>query len=185
MKTSLIILAISLTFATTSFAEDNLTFTLKTHETLILKKITKNRFEKISDSATGTATLDLTLAGRTKNIMAKKVNESDNVSSLSFEVTGKNILRIEDDKERIDKEIQAEIKKSILGKVKSINIDSKTMEALYAASIQRSGLGFLKNLRALSGATRSTVTVGDMNCKAEDDLLICEQDANLLMAIGK
>lgn len=185
MKTALAIFA--LTFSVSSFAGQSITLTMKTHETLNLKKVSKTRFEKISDGATGKITLDFINGSTVKNLVTQEVNESDNTSELAYEVTGKNILKVEDAKEGISKEVKAEINKSFLGKVKGIKIDAQVMQELYAASMKKSGLAALKNLRVF-GRTgvglSSTLDMSDMECKTDGDLMVCEQDATLTMLIG-
>lgn len=185
MKTALAIFA--LTLSVSSFAGESITLTIKTHETLNMKKTSKTRFEKISDSATGKLSMDFISGTQVKNILSKDINESDNTSSLAYEVTGKNILRVEDAKEAISKEIKAEIDKTIFGNIKGIKIDSQTMQELYADSMKRSGLDVLKNLRVLGrsgGSFGSTLVMSDMDCKADGDLMVCQQDATLTMQIG-
>lgn len=186
MKSTLAVLALTLTFSSSVFSAELGNLRVQTHETLILKKISKKRFEKISDSATGIAEVNVSIGGKMRNVLSQAINDSNTDATISYEVTGKNILRIQDRKEGINKEVQAEIKKSIFGRVKAINIDSQTMDDLYADAIKKSGLGILKDLRILGGgALKSNITASDMSCKAEDDLLICEQDATLLMTVGK
>lgn len=185
MKTALAIFA--LTLSVSSFAGERITLTMKTHETLNLKKISKTRFEKISDSATGKVSLDFTSGTKVTNLGSQEINESDNTSVLTYEVTGKNILRVEDAKEGIDKEIKAKIEKSLFGNVKTIQIEAQTMQDLYSESMKKSGMAVLKNLKVFGrtgvGLT-STLDMSDMECKADGDVLVCEQDATLTMLIG-
>jgi DNA-binding protein len=187
MKTALVLITLSLTFASTSFASESISLTIKTHEILTLKKVSKSRFEKISDAATGLAKLDFNSGSLSKNLMSQEVNETDTTSQVSYEVTGKNILKIVDSKEAINKEVQADINKSFFGNIKSIKISSETMQSLYAASMKKSGLDVLKNLRFIGGgaALTSSIVTSDMDCKADGDLLVCEQDATLSLGIEK
>ncbi len=187
MKTALILITLSVSFANVSNASEAINLTVKTHETLKLKKVSKDRFEKISDAATGIVQLDYINGATSKNLMSKEINESDTTTVISYEVTGKNILKIEDSKEAISQEVEAEISKSFFGTLKSIKISSETMQSLYSASIKKSGLDLLKNLKVLgAGASiSSTVTSTDMDCKADGDLLTCEQDATLALVIEK
>lgn len=185
MKTALAIFSLALSFSV--FAGESITLTIKTHETLNLKKVSKTRFEKISDSATGKLSMDYISGSQIKNLLTKDINESDNTSALAYEVTGKNILKVEDEKEGINKEIKAEIDKTLFGNIKGIKIDPQTMQSLYADSMKKSGLDVLKNLRVLGrsgGSFGSSLTMSDMDCKAEGDLMTCQQDATLTMQIG-
>ncbi len=186
MKTTFALVALSLSFVTTSFASESITFTMKTHETLTLKKVSKVRFEKISDNAVGSASLDYISGTQVKNLYYQDIDESDNSSPLTFEVKGKNLLKVEDSKERINKEVQADIKRSLFARnIKRIKIDSNTMQVLYADSMKKSGLSVLKKLRVLGGgALTSSLIFSDMNCNADGDLLVCEQDSTLLIGIG-
>lgn len=182
MKTALAIFALTLSFS--SFASENITLTMKMHETLNMKKVSKTRFEKISDGVTGKMSVDYISGTTVKNLATRDINESDDTSALSYEVTGKNILKVDDAKENISKEVKAEIDKSLFGNIKGIKIDASTMEQLYAASMKKSGMDILKNYRIPGLGFGSSIVLSDMNCKADADLLVCQQDTTLTMQIG-
>jgi hypothetical protein len=182
MKTALAIFALTLSFST--FASENITLTMKMHETLNMKKVSKTRFEKISDAVTGVMKVDYISGTQIKNLATRDINESDNTSALSYEVTGKNILKVEDTKENINSEIKADIDKTLFGNIKGIKIEAATMEQLYAASMKKSGLDILKNYRIPGLGFGSSIVMNDMNCKADEDLLVCQQDVTLTMQIG-
>ena len=55
-----------------------------------------------------------------------------------------------DEKEKINTEIEAAIETSLFGSVKSITIDSKTADALYAEAYKRTGIDILKNAKPWS-----------------------------------
>lgn len=189
MKTTLSVLAFALTitFVTTLSASESIALTVKTHETLTLKKVSKTRFEKLTQNATGKAELGLISGTQIKELYSQDINETDNTSALALEVTGKNVLRVEDAKEGINQEVQADINKSFLGNVKSIKIDSATIQGLYAKSMKKSGLDVLKKLRVFGagGASlQSSIITSDLNCADEGDLLVCQQDATLIIAVG-
>ena len=60
------------------------------------------------------------------------------------------------------------------------------MEALYSASMKKSGLDLLKNLMILSGgAITSSVITNDLNCLPDGDLLVCQQDATVMLGLDK
>lgn len=185
MKSTISAIAMALMLSTSAFGAEGLFLTIKTHEVLTLKKVTKTRFEKISQVATGTASLDVINARGTKNLMSQDINEADTQNAVTLEVTGKNILRVVDIKENIDQEVPATIGKSLFGTVKSITIDSQTMEGLYAASMKESGLDALRGLRVLAfgGLLSSKLNTTDMNCKADAELMVCTQDATLVMSV--
>lgn len=174
-------LALAMTFTTTSFAAEGLILTVKAHEVLTLKKISKTKFEKISQVATGVASLDNVSARGTQNIMSQDINEADTNNYISLEVTGKNILRVVDQKEAINKEVQATISTSLFGAVKKIKVDSNVIYSLYAASMKKSGLDVLRGVRMFGGLLSSSLTTSDMNCEADGDLLVCKQDSVLIL----
>lgn len=183
MKSSLIILSM-LTFISASFANDGLVLESKMHEVLTLKKISKTRFEKMSSVVTGAVNVEITAFGETFK-SSENLNNSDALNNFSIEVTGKNIIRIEDQKEKINQEIEADINKTLFGNIKAIKIDSKVHEGLYAESMKKAGLDILKKLQIANTkgtVLTSTIESGDVECIAEGDLLVCEQDA--LVAIS-
>jgi hypothetical protein len=186
MKTSLAVLALALTFTTNVFAENSANLNLKAQEIITLKKLDNNRFGKISAQVKGDMTLTITINGNTRTA-TQDLSESNGSSDLLIEVTGKNIVRLIDSKAGIDQEVQADINKSLLGRVKTISIDSKTMEALYSDSLKKSGLEELQGIRFIgnSGAISSKITTSAMECESEKDLLICTQSQELDLTITK
>lgn len=185
MKVSITVFCLLAIVSTSAFASSSVKFDIKLHEVLTLKKVSTNRFEKISSASTGIAQLDVTNDGVTTNLMKQALNESDPSNAISMELTGKNIIRIIDQKENINQEIQADVSKSFFGNLKSITIKSKTLEALYAESLKNSGLDSLRGLN-ISGQLNlaSDVTFSDEVCMPEGDLLICNQDSHLSINIA-
>lgn len=185
MKTTLALLALTLTFSSVSMASEGLIISSKLHEVLTLKKVSKTKFEKISSIVTGTLTVEASFGGE-KFSETQDVNNSDLTNKVSIEVTGKNIVRIQNEKEKIDSEVQAEIDKSFMGTIRSIKIDAKTYEGLYAESMKKSGLDLLKKLRIQdsNGVGLSTsIEGGELACEAAQDLLICTQEAEVAIAL--
>lgn len=182
MKATLAALVLSLSFATTSFAAESVVYTIKGHEVLTLKKISKTKFDKISQVVTGSASLDYVSPRGSRNIMSQDINEAG-LEYVSLEITGKNILRVVDVKENINQEIPATINTSLFGSVKKISIDSKTMEGLYAASMKKAGLDTLRALKLFGGAVQSTINTSSMECTPDGDLLICQQDQSLVFTL--
>lgn len=182
MKATLAALALSLSFATTAFAAEGVVYTVKGREVLTLRKISKTKFDKISQVVTGTASLDYVSAKGSKNIMSQDINEAGQ-EHVSLEITGKNVLRVIDVKENINQEVPATISTSLFGSVKKISVDSKTMEGLYAESMKRAGLDTLRALKLFGGAVQSTINTSSMECTPDGDLLICQQDQSLVFTI--
>jgi len=187
MKTSLAVLALTLSFATGAFAKDSVNLNIKANDTITLRKAENKRFLKISESVTGKVSLTLDSNGKKQNILSQELNESNARNDLSLEVTGKNILRVIDAKENINQEVQADIHTSIVGRVKSLSVDSKTMEALYAEGLKKEGLDTLKglNIDEEKGSLTSRITTSDLTCNAEGDLLICNQTQELDLTISE
>jgi uncharacterized protein YciU (UPF0263 family) len=186
MKSTLAILALSMTFATSTYASEAITLSIKTEETTTFKKTAKNLFEKVISSAKGTASLDYNNGKSIKNLLSQDVNETDDKNSVILEIKGKNLVRVVDVKEDIDTEIQADIDKTIFGNVKGLSITSDNMNALYAKAIKRSGVDVLKKLRiGGDNGTRlaSDIVTSDFNCQADGELLNCKQNVSLTLSI--
>lgn len=181
MKTTLAAIALALTFTVTASAAEGLVFTVKTHEVLTLRKISKTKFEKISQVATGVATFENVSGDRREVITSQDINEADTNNYISLEVTGKNIVRLVDQAEAINKEVPATISTSLFGSVKKININATIVHSLYANSIKKAGMNAFRNLRMFSIFLSSSLTTTDMNCEADGDLLVCKQDSVLLV----
>ena len=186
MKSTLAILAISMTFAASTYASESVSLSIKTEETTTFKKTAKNLFEKVISSAKGTASLDYNNGKSIKNLLSQDINETDDKNSVIIEVKGKNLIRVVDVKEDIDSEIQADIDKTIFGNIKGLSITSENMNALYAKAIKRSGIDVLKKLRIAgeNGAgISSDIVTSDFNCQADGDLLNCKQNVSLTLSI--
>jgi len=181
MKSTIIFTSLLLAFSTTAFAD--IVYTVEARQQTVLKKISKKRFEKITQSTIGTEKVLITLGKQKISESEKELSLSDDQSKLSMEVTGKNILRFEDEKEKINKEIEAQIESSLLGNVKSIAINSKTMDTLYADVYKRMGIDELKNAN-YNGIVKSKIETTDLICLAEGDLLKCDQDLRMNFTIS-
>lgn len=182
MKATLAALFLSMTLTTGAFAADSVVYTIKAHEVLTLKKVSKTRYDKIAQVVTGNASLDYATASGPKNIMSQDINEAS-VDPVTLEITGKNVLRIVDVKENINQEVPATIATSLFGSVKKITVSSSTMDALYAASMKKAGLDTLRALKLFGGAVKSSIVTSNMECLPDGDLLICQQDQTLLFSI--
>ena len=188
MKTTIMAMALALTLGTTAFASESITLTIKTQETTNFKKISKNVFEKIISSAKVNARIDYASEKGIQNLFSQDLNETDDKNLVMIEVKGSNIIRIVDAKENIDTEIQAEIKRSLFGGIKSLSVSAENMQAVYSNAIQKSGLDVLKNLNIMgntgAGLT-SKIDSSDMYCETKEDLLNCKQDVTFVMSIIK
>jgi len=186
MKSTLAIIAISMTLAASSYASESISLSIKTEETTTFKKTAKNLFEKVISSAKGTASLDYNNGKSIKNLLSQDINETDDKNSVIIEVKGKNLIRVVDVKEDIDSEIQADINKTIFGNIKGISITSENMNTLYAKAIKRSGVDVLKKLRITgdngAGIT-SDIVSSDFNCQTDEDLLNCKQNVSVVLSI--
>jgi hypothetical protein len=186
MKSSLLVLSLMSLISLNAFAANNaVVLDVQIHEVITLKKVSNNHFDKISNLSTGIISLDVTTAGATKNLLKQEINQADPANALSLDITGKNIVRITDQKENINQEIQAEIDKGFFGGLNSITIRSQTLEALYAESIKKSGLDVLAALNITGDVNlASKITLGDQVCLTNEDLLICNQDIHLAININ-
>jgi hypothetical protein len=181
MKKTLIVSTILMTLTSMAFAND-LVYSIKAQSEKTLKKVSKKRFEKISESITGTESLDLIGSKGNRNLYTKEINNSD-TSAVALEVTGKNIIRVEDQVENISAEVEARVDTSILGNIKAISISGKDLDVLYAASYEKSGLAALKNLNFGNGTVTSKINSSDLKCTADAELLKCTQSQELIFTL--
>lgn len=182
MKSSLVVLSLVAFMSSSAFAA-SVKFDVQLHEILTLKKVSNTRFEKISDIATGTASLEMEINGEKKSLLKQALNESAPANNVAIEITGKNTVRIIDQKENINQEVQADINKSLFGGLKSITIKSETLQALYSESLKKSGLDILRGLN-VGNQFSSEVTFSDEICSRDGDLLVCIQDSHLEINIA-
>lgn len=187
MKTSLAILVLTFSLATTALAQNSVNLNVKAEGIFALKKISDNKFEKISEDVTGNVSLSVDANGAKQALFNQAINDSNATNNFTLEVTGKNIVRVTDSKEKINQEVQANIQKTFFGKLKTITIDSKTMEALYAASLKKSGLDTLKSLNISqdAGTLTSKINTSALECAADGDLLLCNQTQELDLTISE
>lgn len=182
MKSTIVTLSLVALISSNAFGA-SVKLDVQLHEILTLKKVSNTRFEKISDIATGTASLEMEVNGVKKTLLKQALNESAPENNVAIEITGKNTVRIIDQKENINQEIQAEINKSLFGGLKTITIKSETLQALYSESLKKSGLDILRGLD-LGNQFASDVTFSDEVCTKDRDLLICNQDSHLEINIA-
>jgi hypothetical protein len=176
MKTTLAILALTLSFATTSFAADtNLAeLNLKIHNVITFKKLDKaDTYEKLNEVTQSTA-----------SIISNKEVKSDskknvNTDKLTYSIS-KGLVHIQDVKANIDTEVPGVIEKSILGRIKSFKITGDNLETVYFESLKNSGVIELRDLD-LKKSERESMIIGDQTCTVErsSDVVTCEQDIEL------
>ncbi len=179
----LAITALLLTITSSAFAGE-LILSISGHQEVVYKKVSKKKFEKISSTNVGIQSVDYVTNKGSQNLGKQEINVEDSGLNESLEVTGKNIVRIIDEKENINQEVEADIEQSIFGNVKSINISNTTMESVYAEAYKKAGLNELKNLNILGGAIKSKISLTDLNCVAEEDLLKCQQNSDFKFTIS-
>lgn len=177
MKSSLVVLSLVTFVSSNSFAT-SVKFDIQLHEILTLKKVSNARFEKISDVATGIASLEMEANGVKKTLLRQALNESAPANNVAIEITGKNTVRIIDQKENINQEVQADIDKSLFGGLKTITIKSEILQTLYSEGLKKSGLDILRGLN-VGNQFSSDVTFSDEVCSRDGDLLVCTQDSRL------
>lgn len=170
MKTTLALLALSLSFASTSFAAD---LNLHIHSTTTLKKTDKDVFEKISEVATSETTLIVNGQAQTAN---KKMVNSD---KLTYTIE-KNLIKIQDEKAGVDTEMAASVERSLFGRTKSFSISGENLENAYYQSLESQGVIALRDLD-LKKDQRKSLVIGDQNCTVDKstELATCEQDVDL------
>lgn len=176
MKSSLVVL--SLAFMSSSAFATSVKFNIQLHEILTFKKVSNARFEIISDVATGIASLEIETNGVKKTLLKQALNESAPANNVAIEITGKNMVRIIDQKENINQEVPADIDKSLFGGLKTITIKSETLQALYSESLKKTGLDILWGLN-VGNQFSSDVTFSDEVCTPDGHLLVCTHDSHL------
>ncbi len=187
MKKLLILAVLTLTFATSAFATQSLELTLKAEGKLTLKKMSDTMFVKISENVTGNLVVIFNADGKANQLIDQALNTNNTNKDLSFEITGKNILRVIDQKEKIDQEVQSTINRSSVGELKHIEISSDKMAALYAESFKKAGLDTLSNLNINIDNSRveSKIKSSALSCAVDGDLLICTQSQELYFLISE
>jgi hypothetical protein len=181
---ALVLLVIS--FPIHSFANESLSVTSKLHETLTLKKVSTTRFEEISSVLTGTVTIEA-ISGDQNYTATQDINKKETSNSKFIEVSGKKSVRISNTIDHIDGIVDAEIKRSLLGRLKSIKVKASDYESLYSENMKKSGINLLKKLKIsnLEGTSLSTsLNSSDFDCIASADLLVCQQDADITIEIS-
>lgn len=160
----------------------DIVYSVNGHQEILLKKVSNKRFEKISVTSTGVEKIQRIRGNSVTTLSEKELNIADDSAHYALEATGKNIVKIEDEKELVNTEVEADIKTSLLGRVKEITISGKTIDSVYADSYKRTGIDVLKGLN-LGGAVKSNITTSDLKCIADGDLLKCEQDQELKFTV--
>lgn len=166
-----------------SGAMADLVLTVTTHQNTILKKIDINKFEKISQTIKAVEKLEKIKDGSVVVISEQESSKNGDAGKLTIEVKGKNLVKIEDEKEQVSSEVEATITRSLFGKLKGINIEAKTMDTVYAEAYKRTGLDFLKKMK-LGKLASSEITTSDLKCTVEADLLKCDQDQDLVFTVN-
>lgn len=169
MKKILAILTLSLT--TSAFAAD---LTLNIHNTITLKKVAKDTYEKINQVVV--TDRNLVVNGQAKKDSKKAVNAERMIYTLD-----QNLLRIQDDKELVDTEMGVTADRNLFGKLKSFTISGDKLAKAYEDSNTRKGITSLAALDTKS-ASRKSLVVGNQVCVVDSkssDLLKCEQSTTL------
>ncbi len=83
-------------------------------------------------------------------------------------------------------QVRANVKRSMLGRLKSIDIDSDSYLALMRPVLEKSGFDFLSQLNIAGDgySVSSNVDVSETNCDADGDQLTCESEARITISIS-
>lgn len=172
MKTTLAVIALTLTFGTTSFASTNLAeLNLKIHNVITFKKLDNlDSYEKLNEVTHSEASI--TANNETKTDIKKNVN----TDKLSYSIN-KGLILVQDAKANINAEVPVQVEKSIFGKIKSFKISGQNIENLYYESLKRSGVVALSEID-LKKNERKSLVIGDQECTVErsSNVVVCEQD---------
>lgn len=177
----LIVLAVLMT--TSSMAMADLVYTIELQQATVFKKIDSNKFEKITRSTKEFQKSERIINGKVVSQSEKESDRLDDSGKITLEVTGKNLVKLIDEKEQVSEEVEAKITRSFFGKLKTIDIDGKNMDAIYAEAYKRSGLDLLKKLK-LGSLGSTEITTSELSCLVESELLRCDQDQKLVITIN-
>lgn len=181
MKKSLAVLALTLTFATTSFAASNLAeLNLKIHNVITFKKLdNSDTFEKLNEVTL--AETSISTSNGVKSETKKMVNNDQLIYSIN-----KGVIRIQDLKAKIDSEVPVQVEKTLFGKIKGFKISGQNLENVYYESLKRSGIIALSDID-LRKSERDSLVIGDQNCTVErsSSVVVCEQDIEVNVAQSK
>lgn len=100
-------------------------------------------------------------------------------------IKDKNTVEVIDATEEINGDVRAKVKKSIFGKLKSIQIDSDSYLALMRPALEASGFSFLSqlNISADEGSISSHIEVSDIDCEADGNQVSCSSDIEIKISI--
>lgn len=177
----LLLLAALMTTSTMALAD--LVYTVELQQTTVLKKIDSYKFEKITRSTKEYQKSEKIINGKVVSKSEKESDRIDDSGKITLEVTGKNLVKLIDEKEQVSEEVEAKISRSLFGKIKAIDIEGKNMDAIYAETYKRSGLDFLKKFK-LGSLASTEITTSQLSCVAESELLRCDQDQKLVITIN-
>lgn len=183
MKNKFITLALLATFSFPVFATEigvNLDLDVSSKENYQLQA---NKFVKLYEVATGNVALKVTVDENVLVDAKEAINERINVNGeVSIEVLDSEYIRLKDTsmvagrRNNIDQVVKADIKKSFLGKIKSIRVSKEDYLAVYKEVLERAGLDRLSQLRIKddTASISSTLDVSDLDCGVDKSAMTCD-----------
>ena len=179
MKKTLAVLALTLTFASTSFAASSslAELNLKIHSVITFKKLNKQDvYEKLNEVS------EVSTAVTANNQIQHDLKKNVNTDKLIYSINN-GLIRIQDEKSNIDTEVPVQVSKSILGRIKAFSITGDNLETVYFEALKNSGIIALKDLD-LKKDERKSLVIGDQTCSVDrsSDVVVCEQDVELHVA---
>lgn len=112
-----------------------------------------------------------------RNEISQGIPTATEVNNMRLQVLSKNKVRITDAQSGIDAEVDAVVKKTILGKVKHISVSSQELERALAPLLEKEGLSLAKGFKMSTeeGSFTMDYEVSAMECELnESKALACD-----------
>jgi hypothetical protein len=152
-----------------------------------------NKFVKLYEIGSGNVSLKVTLDENTLLDAKEAINERVNASGeVSIEVLDSQYIRLRDNalvagrRNNLDQVVKADIKKTLLGKIKSIRISKEDYLAVYKEVLERAGMYRLSqlNIKEENASMTSSLDVSDLDCNVEKNSMTCGLNVVIKIALS-
>ena len=152
-----------------------------------------NKFVKLYEVGSGNVSLKVTLDENVLIDAKEAINQRVNATGeVSIEVLDGQYIRLRDNalvagrRNNLDQIVKADIKKTLLGKIKSIRISKEDYLAVYREVLERAGMDRLSqlNIRDENASISSSLDGSDFNCIVEKNAMTCGLNVILNIALS-
>tara|TARA_R110002072_G_scaffold534_6_gene3858 strand:- start:36678 stop:37265 length:588 start_codon:yes stop_codon:yes gene_type:complete len=155
----------------------------------LYREVAKNTFQKSYSLVSGEARVIVIQDGNVLANQAQDINERDEASGINIiKVLDKSTVQIVDQEvgddghqTDINAVVQAKIKKSFTGRLKTISVSKAEYLALYKKELERAGLNQLRSLNIDTDELKlsTSIDISGLDCKAKDSNLNCAQNIEM------